>query len=405
MKHLIVPILTLVFATSLYSQETERVATETRIAKQGATETGDRGLFTVPSVETLNKGQFSAGFGWANTDRSPRDMDISNLPLFFSYGVHGRVTVTGSVDTQRQIATRFLSQSGFNDFYPFISSHYVKGLGDTLVSAKYRLQRRRDNIGGMSLRGFVKFPTADETKGLGTGATDVGADLIFTSLLPFSFLLDSAIGFTWTEKATDPVTKLKRHVKDQVRSGVGLAWPASGIKLGGSLQLIGEYSTVTFTGAGVSNPSSSVANPSDVTAGLRYLLLGSGVTLNAGYRTNAKFDVGFPGPKNKQGFTFSVSFTNPVPPPGSNHSPVVSLESSADEIRVGDSATITATGYDIDNDPLTYVWSASGGRVTGSGATATFNTGGLAPGKYTIRATVSDGKGGRTTSMIEVTVR
>src|SRR6185436_2450588 len=198
--------------------------------------------------------------------------------------------------------------------------------------AKYRLQRYRDNIGGMSLRGFVKVPTADEKKGLGSGTTDVGADLIFTSVLPLNFLLDSSIGFTFTEKATDPVTKTKRHLKDQVRSGVGFAWPSAGINLGaGNLQLIGEYATVTFVGAGTNNAASNVENPSDVAGGLRFLMLDSGLTLNAGFRTNTKFDVGFPGDKDKKGFTFSVSYTKPVQPPGNNRFPVVSLETSAAE--------------------------------------------------------------------------
>ena len=99
MKQFIVPILALSFVTCAFAQETKRVTAETRIEKQSATETGDRGLFTVPSVETLNKGQFSAGFGWTNTDRSPRDLDVASLPLFFSIGVHGRLTLTAAFDT------------------------------------------------------------------------------------------------------------------------------------------------------------------------------------------------------------------------------------------------------------------------------------------------------------------
>jgi hypothetical protein len=169
MKHFIVPIITLLFASRVYAQETNRVAVETRISKQSATETGDRGLFTVPSVETLNKGQFSAGFGWSNIDRSPRDLDIASLPLFVSVGVHGRLTLTGTLETQKQILAGFLSQPGFNDLYPFVTRRFTKGFGDSTISAKYRLQRRRDNIGGISFRGSVKLPTAKETKALGTG--------------------------------------------------------------------------------------------------------------------------------------------------------------------------------------------------------------------------------------------
>jgi hypothetical protein len=134
-------------------------------------------------------------------------------------------------------------------------------------------------------------------------------------------------------------------------------------------------------------------------------LLGSGVTINAGHRTNVKFDKGFPGEKDKRGFTFSVSYTKPVRPTDSNLFPVVSLEISADQVRSGETATITATGFDADNDRLSYSWSASAGQVTGSGEKVTFNTAGLTPGKYTVGATVSDGKGGTATSLIEVTVR
>ena len=404
MKQFVVPILALLLATTAYAQETKRVTEETRISKQSATETGDRGLFTVPSVETLNKGQFSAGFGWTNFDRSPRDLDIAALPLFFSVGVHGRLTVTAAFDTQRYITAGFLSQPGFNDQYPFVSRHFVKGYGDGIVGGKFRLQRRRDNISGIALRGYVKVPIANENRGLGTGSTDVGADAIFSSLLPLRFLLHSAIGFTWTDRVVDPVSGTKRHLKDQVRSGIGLAWPSSGIKAGGSLQLIGEYSTLTFVGAGTSN-AAAVENPSDMAAGVRYLFLGSGLTLNAGYRTNVKFDSGFPGEKDRRGFTFSVSFTKPVRPVRDNRFPVVSLETSAAEVRAGDSATITATGFDADNDTLTYAWSSSAGQVTGSGQSVMFSTAGLAPGKYTVRATVADGKGGTATSLIDVTVK
>jgi hypothetical protein len=61
MKRLLLPILVFVCTTSLRAQEADKVATETRIAKQSATETGDRGLFTIPSVETLNKTSFRLG--------------------------------------------------------------------------------------------------------------------------------------------------------------------------------------------------------------------------------------------------------------------------------------------------------------------------------------------------------
>src|SRR5580692_4850204 len=295
MKRLFLPILTLVFATTVYSQDAEKVANETRIAKQSATETGDRGLFTVPSAETLNKGQYSFGSAWSSVDRTPHALDISSLPVFVSYGLLGRLTVTGTFDAMREVTAGTLSQPGFFNSYPFVSNHFAKGHGDTILTGKYRLQQRKDNIGGMSFRGFVKFGTASAAKGLGTGATDVGADVIFSSLLPLNFVMHSSIGYTATSDAIDPVTSIKRGIKDEMRSGLGAAWPAAGLNIfKGSLQGIFEYSTVTFVGAGSGNLAKSVQNPSDIAAGLRYLMLDRGVTLHAGLRTNTKFDLTFP---------------------------------------------------------------------------------------------------------------
>ncbi len=403
MKRFLAPILVLLFAAPVSAQVEERLAKQTRIAKQSATVTGDRGLFTIPSVETLNRGQFSAGIGWSNTDRTPKDLDINSFPVFFSIGVHGRLTVTAAFETERQVTARNLTQAGFNSAYPFASDRFVKGPGDAAISAKYRIRRNADNIGGISLRGLVKFGTADPDKGLGTGRTDVGADLIFTSLLPFNFVLQSTMAFTATSDAKEP---RPLGIKDEMRSGLGFAWPSAGMNLGGgSLQGIFEYSTLTYVGGGAPNPSSSVQNASDIAAGVRYLMLDQGITIDAGYRTNTKFDRAFPGNDNRHGMTFGVYYTKPVRPRGNNRFPVISLETSAEEIPAGGSATITATGYDADNDMLAYTWSATGGQVVGTGEKATFNAAGLAPGKYTIRATAVDGNGGTATSLIDVTVR
>jgi hypothetical protein len=218
--------------------------------------------------------------------------------------------------------------------------------------------------------------------------------------------MHSSIGYTATRDAVNPSTAAKVGIKDEMRSGLGTAWPAAGMKVfNGALQGLFEYSTITYVGAGSTNPSSSLQNASDIAAGVRYLMLDRGVTLNAGFRINTKFDLSLlPPGADRRGFTFSVAYTKPVRPPGNNRFPVVALESSADQVRVGGSAVITATGYDADNDPLTYSWSASGGQIAGSGEKVTFNATGIQPGKVTIRVTASDGKGGTATSLIDLAI-
>lgn len=406
MRRLLVSILLLALPTTFYAQDAEKVATETRISKQGATEDGDRGLFSVPSVETLNKGQFSFGYGWNEVGRMPHNLNVTAFPVFLSYGVLGQLTFTGSFNTNTQLTAHNLAEPGFNTAYPFVNQHFAQGIGDTFLSGKYRVLRQSDNIGGLSLRGYVKFGTADAKSGLGTGATDAGADVIFTSLLPFKFVMNSNLGYTSKGDAKNPVQGVTIRMKNGLRSGVGTAWPAEGMQVrGGTFQAIFEYATLSYVGGGSGNAANSVQNSRDISAGLRYLMLNQGVTFNAGYRTNIKTDPTFPGNSRLDGFTFSISYTKPIRPPGNNRFPVVSLETSSDQIPVGGSATITATGYDADKDALTYSWSSSGGQIVGTGDQVTFNATGLMPGTYTIRATASDGKGGTATSLIEVRVR
>ena len=60
----------------------------------------------------------------------------------------------------------------------------------------------------------------------------------------------------------------------------------------------------------------------------------------------------------------------------------------------GDTVAVTATAADPDNDPLTYTWSASGGRVDGTGPQVRWLSAGTAAGSYTVTVQVDDGRGG-----------
>ena len=359
----------------------------------------------MPAVETLNENQWSFGIGWNNFDRTPRDLDINSFPVFFSYGVTGRVTVTGTLEAEKQVTARNLSQPGFFNRLPFVDSRFSRGLGDTTLSAKYRIRRSADNVGGIAVSGFVKFPTGERTKGLGTGNIDGGIDLLFTSLLPLNVLLHSSMGLVAT---SDPVNPAPIGLKDEMRSGIGVAWPASGITLlygeggEGVMQGIFEYTTVTFIGAGTTNDV--IQAPSEILVGIRYLSLGNGLSFSAGYRRNSNFDFSFPGNTQRDSFVFRLSYTQPVELATMNNFPLVVLEALTPEVVVGGTIGITATGFDLDNDPLTYSWTSTGGQIVGTGETVTFDAGGLDPGSYTVRVLVSDGQGGTSQSEIEITV-
>jgi outer membrane protein OmpA-like peptidoglycan-associated protein len=87
----------------------------------------------------------------------------------------------------------------------------------------------------------------------------------------------------------------------------------------------------------------------------------------------------------------SSSITVEAPP---NHPPTMSCSADRTTVVIGDTVQITATASDPDNDPLTYNWKSSGGRVRGRDASVRFETAGLKAGHYTIDGHVDDGRGG-----------
>ncbi|HEU4335524.1 MAG TPA: outer membrane beta-barrel protein, partial [Candidatus Eisenbacteria bacterium] len=83
--------------------------------------------------------------------------------------------------------------------------------------------------------------------------------------------------------------------------------------------------------------------------------------------------------------------TETAPP---NQAPTVTCAIERPEILPGESVNVRATASDPEGDPLTYAWSSTAGRVTGDGATASFDFAGTTPpASATITVRVSDGRG------------
>jgi outer membrane protein OmpA-like peptidoglycan-associated protein len=80
--------------------------------------------------------------------------------------------------------------------------------------------------------------------------------------------------------------------------------------------------------------------------------------------------------------------------PRPNRPPTMSCAADRTTVVIGDTVQITATANDPDNDPLTYTWKSSGGRVRGRDASVRFETAGLTAGHYSVNGHVDDGRGG-----------
>jgi hypothetical protein len=122
----------------------------------------------------------------------------------------------------------------------------------------------------------------------------------------------------------------------------------------------------------------------------------SGLAIGS-YTVNAKVDDGRGGTA-----TCSVDVAVTKRP---NRPPVISCAPERNPILAGERVAINSTASDPDGDPITYSYSASGGQISGTDATAQFDSTGLSAGSYTITCTADDGQGGRTSATTAVDVQ
>jgi hypothetical protein len=88
-----------------------------------------------------------------------------------------------------------------------------------------------------------------------------------------------------------------------------------------------------------------------------------------------------------------------------NHEPIIaSLQAEAQQTTPSSSVQVTCTASDPDGDELSYIWSATGGEISGAGAAVTW-TAPPSEGSYDITVTVTDGQGGQITDQVTIIVR
>jgi outer membrane protein OmpA-like peptidoglycan-associated protein len=97
---------------------------------------------------------------------------------------------------------------------------------------------------------------------------------------------------------------------------------------------------------------------------------------------------------------------NPPPPPPPSRPPEASCSSDKSMVffQSGDIVNVSANATDVDNNPLTYAWVANGGAVEGGGTQVRWNSSGAIVGTYTVRVTVSDGRGGTAVCSADIQV-
>jgi hypothetical protein len=364
---------------------------------------GDTGLFRLSTAYTLPRRAFSFSLFRDNYDRDPKGIDYSIHGLSFGYGATDRLEIFGNLGLQNRVKAHYLFQPGFWNDAPFVSDSWQTGFGDVKVGAKYKLFD--DYLGdavGLALKGKVKFPTADEQKGLGTGATAFGVDLVLSKTINYALDLHGSIGYEFTG---DPDGA---DIANALKWGVGFNVPAC--------RWIQLHAEVTGKVYGDTAPPQTDAT--DLVIG-PVIWFGKGWFVRPTYSYTFNYDdraVGGSTAK-KSGRQISIGYHGgtpccevyvapPPPPPVVNRPPTVSLDCVKDVLLQGETTPCNASAADPDGDPLTYTWSTSAGRITGSGPSATLDTAGVpCDTLITVTVSVSDGRGGTASATDTVRVR
>ena len=370
---------------------------------------GDTGLIRLSTAYTLPKAQFSFSYYYNNLDRDPKDIDFGTHGVTLGFGATDRLEIFGSIGLQARTKVAANEQGGFFNDLPFAgtdtsSPGWQQGFGDIWVGGKYKFldDYRGDDV-GLGLRAQFKLPTADEAKGLGTGKFSSAFDLVLSKSLNRKADLHASVGFK-THSSPDPQpaptdfdTVPNYELSSAFVWGIGLNVPANR-RVALQAEIVGTSYTKSETGQ---------TNPIDLAIGAS-VWLGKGWFFRPAYSVNLNFDDrGLnSGVASYSGLVASIGYhpgtpgaevyvPPPPPPPPVNKAPTVGCKPDKSEILPGERVTCRATGSDPDGDPLTYRWSASAGKVSGDGASATFDSAGVtAPATVTVSVEVSDGRGG-----------
>ena len=265
----------------------------------------------------------------------------------------------------------------FSQTAPFVDVPQATGRSDLNLGLKFNLlAERRDAPLSLALAAYGKFPGQQNAtglnRGLSNGAYSGGIALLFSKSAYESVRFHVNVG---TNFVSDP------EIDDVVLTGLqnefvyrgGMEFPAFHWLRG-----IVEVSGVKYYGS--RPPELNPRSPIDFIAGLR-VFPREWMSLGAAYQaTLHQYAAGY------NGFIVQGTINR-----RRNDPPTLTCAVANPSILQGDTTTIRANAVDPDGDDLTYSWSTTGGKVSGND-TATFDATGVAPGKYTVTVTVSDGK-------------
>ena len=381
-----------------------------------ATLDGASGLFRTWDAETLRQGEYNFSLGVNYTNRDPGRIIFRQFPFAGGVGLFDRLTVFGSYDFQKSLnapgvlpygtlpgslpqpASNLLGDPYYNNESPFMDVPRASGPGDWrfggIINA---LSERRGNPLAVSFAAFMKVPSDSSIPTLNRGLTNGTTEGGFAVLLSKRAGNYAAFHFNFGGNFPGSPEKNNVELADLQNSFLyraGVAFPNYG-----KIQFIAELNGIKYSGRhNYLNPRS----PVDAIFGFK-LYPREWVSIGGGYQGHfnrvERAGSGRILDSGVNGFVAQVTFERRRHDP-----PQVTMAISPRELVEGDKATARANVVIPEGATITYQWQASGGRLTGSGDTVTWDSTGLAPGKYTITVNVSDDYGHTVSASDEINV-
>jgi outer membrane protein OmpA-like peptidoglycan-associated protein len=399
--------------------------------------TGTIGLFTVETADTLPKGAIAISAYGNKFGRMPGSVTIFQLGVDASYGITDSLSVYAAFNPyghthvsnpcQLSLAPFNINNNCFfpgplfpNTIYPTLlltgTPGYVEdfpfagqnggGIGDVTLGVKLGLlSERRGAPVSLSVRNDIIVSTKTDVAPLLANGTQGSplSDLVSVALSKQwsnDMTMTWNAGYKFVRDPRDGQGNSAFHMPDQFKTGVGfIMFPES------RFQPMVEYTAVLFTRSGkgfTPDTTFGARDPVDAVWGIRMYPWKS-VAFDVGYRNMLNLRNSF----DRSGFVVKLGAAFwPEKAPPVNHPPSASC--SADKSMVyldsRDIVAVSATASDPDNDPLTYTWSSTGGRIDGDGPQVRWVSTGTTTGSYKVTAHVDDGRGGSASCSTDIRI-
>ena len=311
------------------------------------------------------------------------------------------LNATNGLQYRNTIYQSFLPCTGcapaYVEDFPF-ASHNGGGIGEIDLGFKIGLlSEKRGKPFSLSIRNDFYIPTqtgfstllSNEVQmgtfnyglGLEASKTLFHRSILATVNWAYRFTRESNYTVEFNGVPTPGVLKLA----DQMPVGIGLQiFPDK------RFQIITEYDGLIYVGKGIQNTTQGARDPVDSVMGFRLYAL-KNLALDVGYRYNLNLT----NHEDRNGFVVKLAFARwpekPLPPDN------VTATCSADKTSVmegsNDFVTATVAATDANGRPLNYSWTASGGKIIGTGPYVRWDSTGVVGGSYSLTARVDNGAG------------